>query len=56
MYKKILIRIVIIFVVVILGIGLYCSIKKQLKEHTVPVEKITLAGYVGEAGALVYVA
>ena len=56
MSKKILIRIVIIFVVVILGIGLYWSIIKQPKKYTGSVKKITLAGYAGEAGALVYVA
>ncbi|MEE8479300.1 MAG: ABC transporter substrate-binding protein, partial [Candidatus Neomarinimicrobiota bacterium] len=54
MSKKIIIGIII--VVVIVGIGLYRSIQKQPKKYTGPVEKITLAAYAGETGALVYFA
>ncbi len=53
MSKKIIIGIII--VVVIVGIGLYRSIQKQPKKYTGPVEKITLAAYAGETGALVYI-
>ena len=56
MSKKILIGIIIVVVVITLGIGLYWSIQKQPKKYTGPVEKITLAAYAGETGALVYVA
>ena len=56
MSKKTIIGIIIVGVVVIVGIGLYRSIQKQPKKYTGPVEKITLAAYAGETGALVYVA
>ncbi len=56
MSKKTIIGIIMMSVVVILGIGIYSFIQKQAKKYTGSVEKITLAAYAGEVGALVYVA
>ncbi len=56
MLKKVLIGIIIIVVVVILVIVFNRSIKEQPEKYTGPVEKLTVAGYAGEAGALVYIA
>ena len=56
MSKKTLIGIVIVVIVVALGISLYWAFQTEPEEYTGPVEKITLAAYAGDTGALVYIA
>jgi NitT/TauT family transport system substrate-binding protein len=56
MSKKTSIGIIIVVIVVALGIGLYWAFQTKPEEYTGPVEKITLAAYAGDTGALVYIA
>ncbi len=55
MSKKTSIGIIVVIMVVV-GIGLYWAFQRQPEEYTGPVEKITLAAYAGDTGALVYIA
>ncbi|MFC1756759.1 ABC transporter substrate-binding protein [Patescibacteria group bacterium] len=48
--------IVIVVLMAIIAGGIYWYLQKQPEKYTGPVEKITLAGYAGEAGVLVYMA
>ncbi len=56
MFKKILIGITIVVLMVVVGIGLYWLIQKQPGKYMGLVVKITLAAYAGDTGALVYIA
>ena len=55
MSKKTLVGIFITIIIIGLVVGVW-SIQKQPKKYVGPFEKITLAAYAGETGALVYVA
>ena len=58
MNKKILIGIIIVVVVAALGVSFYWFTQKQPEEskYTGPIEKVTIAAYLGEFSSLVFIA